>query len=451
MATRQLIMPALCSMCGARFSAPVEGIIDVGSNPALKSRFLSGRFNITRCPRCGNETVLNSPLLYHDPEHELALVLMPVELNLNHADQQRIIGDLTNALINSLPPEKRKGYLLTPQTFFTLQSLIDRVLQAEGITPEMIERQRARAKLIETFLQAKDEETLRTLVKQHEAELDYEFFQVLTASAQAVQADGHPEMARALLGLRALLAEMSSSARKAAAEADAAMGLGEMITREELRKRLQEARSDEEFEELVAVGRPLLDYTFFQDLTAQIESAEAKQDTETAARLRALRSRILDTAARQDEELRKAVQEATELLRSVLAAEDPRAFMQQNKERIDDLFLSILSANLQQARADGRSDLVARLQTIGDVASDILEERLPPEIRLIQQLMRAPYPEATGNLLAQNRALVTDQLLAIMENILGQLQAARQTRAAEHLKQVLEQARAIRQIAVQAS
>lgn len=449
MATRQLIMPVLCSVCGARFTAPVEGIVDVGSNPALKSRFLSGRFNMTRCPRCGNEAVLNSPLLYHDPEHELALVLMPVELNLNHADQQRIIGDLTNALINSLPPEKRKGYLLTPQVFFSLQSMMDRVLQAEGITPEMIERQRVKARLIETFLRARDEGTLRTLVKQHEAELDYEFFQVLTASAQAMQAEGRPEMARTLLGLRALLAEMSSAARKAAAEADAAMGLGEMITREELLKRLQEARSDEEFEELVAVGRPLLDYAFFQDLTTQIESAESKQDTETATRLRALRSRILDTAARQDEELRKAVQEAAELLRSVLAAEDPRAFMQQNKERIDDLFLSILSANLQQAQADGRSDLVARLQTIGDVVADILEERLPPEIRLIQQLMRASYPEETGELLTQNRALVTDQLLTVMESILGQLQAARQMRAAEHLKQVLEQARAIGQIAVQ--
>jgi hypothetical protein len=387
--------------------------------------------------------------LYHDPEHELALVLMPVELNLNHTDQQRIIGDLTNALINSLPPEKRKGYLLTPQVFFSLQSMMDRVLQAEGITPEMIERQRARARLIETFLRARDEETLRTLVKQHEAELDYEFFQTLTASAQAMQAEGHPEMARTLLGLRAVLVEMSSAARKAAAEADAALGLGRVITRQDLLERLQEAPSDEAFEELVAVGRPLLDYAFFQELTAKIEAAESQQDAETANRLRALRSRILDTAARQDEEMRKAVQESAELLKSVLMAEDPRAVMQQNKERIDDLFLSILSANLQQARADGRSDLAARLEAIGDIAADILEERLPPEIRLIQQLMRAAYPEETGELLTQNRALVTEQMLTIMENILQQLEAARQTRAAERLRQILEQARAISQIAVQ--
>ncbi len=450
MATRQLIMPALCSLCGARFTAPVEGIVDVGSDPTLKSRFLSGRFNMTRCPRCGNEAVLNSPLLYHDPEHELALVLMPVELNLNHTDQQRIIGDLTNALINSLPPEKRKGYLLTPQVFFSLQSMIDRVLQAEGITPEMLERQRAKVQLIETFLRARDEETLRTLIKQHEADLDYEFFQVLTSSAQAMQMEGRPEMARTLLGLRALLAEMSSAARKAAAEVDAAMGLGEVITREELLKRLQEAPSDEEFEELVAVGRPLLDYTFFQELTAQIESAESAQDGQKAAQLRALRSRILDVTARQDEELRQALQEAAGLLKTILMAEDPRAAIQENKERIDDLFLSVLSANLQQARADGRSDLVARLQAIGDMVSEVLEERLPPEIRLIQRLMRASYPEGTGELLAQNRDLVNDQLFAVMESILKQLQAARQTRAAEHLKQVLGQARAISQVTVQA-
>ncbi|MCS7260806.1 MAG: hypothetical protein NZ765_08515, partial [Anaerolineae bacterium] len=70
------------------------------------------------------------------------------------------------------------------------------------------------------------------------------------------------------------------------------------------------------------------------------------------------------------------------------------------------------------------------------------------EVRLIQQLMRAAYPEETGQLLTQNRALLTEQLFTIMENILQRLEAARQVRAAERLKQILEQARTISQIAV---
>ena len=440
MATRKLIMPTLCPACGARFTAPAEGIIDVGSDPGLKGRFLRGQTNVTRCPQCGAETMMNTPLLYHDPDHELALVLMPVELALHHNDQQRIIGDLTNALINSLPPERRKGYLLSPQTFFTMQSLIDRVLQAEGITPEMIERQRARGRLIETFLQARDEETLRALVKEHDAELDYEFFQVLTASAQSAQVDGHPELARALMGLRALLAEMSATARSAVAEVNAALGLGETITRDELLARLRSAKDDEEWDALVAAGRPLLDYAFFQSLTAQIDTAP---DAETAAQLRALRSRILDTTARQDEEARAAMQAAADLLKTVLQSDDPEAVLRQHMAEIDDLFMAVVAANVQQAQADKRSDWVERLRTIGNLASAILEEQLPPAIRLLQQLLRAATPEEQQQLLTANRQHINEEFTQTLSGLIQQLEAARQQPVADRLKHVLEQAQAL--------
>lgn len=445
MATRKLMMPTLCPACGARFTAPAEGIIDVGSDPSLKGRFLRGQANLAQCPQCGAEAIMNTPLLYHDASHELALVLMPVELTLHHNDQQRIIGDLTNSLINSLPAEQRKGYLLAPQTFFTMQSLIDRVLQAEGITPEMIERQRTRGRLIETFLQAKDEDTLRALVKEHDAELDYEFFQVLTASAQSAQADGRPELARALMGLRALLAEMSATARAAVAEVNAAMGLGEPITRDELLSRLQSVESDEEWDALVAGARPLLDYSFFQNLTAQIEAAP---DSDTAARLRALRSRILDTTARQDEEARVAMQEAAGLLKTVLQSDDPEAVLRQHVDEIDDLFFAVVTANLQQAQADKRSDWVQRLRQIGSLASAIVEEQLPPEIRLLQQLLRAATAEEWQLLLAANKEHITAEFTDALAGLIQQMEATRQSKVAERLKQVLEQAQAMVQGAV---
>jgi hypothetical protein len=439
------MMPTLCPACGARFTAPAEGIIDVGSDPGLKGRFLRGQVNLARCPQCGAEAAMNTPLLYHDPAHELALVLMPVELTLHHNDQQRIIGDLTNALINSLPPEQRKGYLLAPQTFITMQSLIDRVLQAEGITPEMIERQRSRGRLIETFLQAKDEEALRLLVKEHEAALDYEFFQVLTASAQSAHAEGRPELARALMGLRALLAEMSATARAAAAEVNAALGLGESITRDELLNRLKAATNDDEWDALVAAGRPLLDYAFFQNLTAQIEAAP---DSDTAGRLRALRSRILDTTARQDEEARVAMQEAANLLKTVLQADNPETVLREHVEEIDDLFFAVVTANLQQAQAGKRSDWVERLRHIADLASSILEEQLPPEIRLLQRLLRAGTPEQWQQLLADHRAHISAEFMNALAGLIQQLEAARQSQAAERLKQIQEHARTLAQGAV---
>ena len=43
-----------------------------------------------------------------------------------------------------------------------MQGLIDQVLQADGVTPEMMQAQRDRVKLVETFMQA-SEDTLPNL------------------------------------------------------------------------------------------------------------------------------------------------------------------------------------------------------------------------------------------------------------------------------------------------
>jgi hypothetical protein len=389
---------------------------------------------------------MTAPLLYHDPEHESALVLMPHELNLSHPEQQRIIGDLTNALLNKLPPEQRKGYLLTPKTFFSQESMINAVLEAEGITPEMLERQKGKAKLINEFLQAQDEDTLRRLVKEHDAELDYEFFQILTASAQAAYVDGQRDLAQALLGLRSLLAELSSQGRAAVAEVDAAMGLGETITREELLKRLEATESEEEFDRLVASGRPLLDYAFFQNLTSQIEAAE---DADRANRLKALRTRILDTTAKQDDEARARVQGAGELLKAILEAPDPRAAVQEHLEEIDDAFFLVLNANMQRAEAENRQGLVQALGQVADIVVGLMEDRLPPEVRLVNRLLTAPYPDGTRRLLEGERQLVTPEFLVGLDQVIAELQEAGNQELAEHMQKVKEQAQVFTQVILQ--
>jgi hypothetical protein len=385
---------------------------------------------------------MNTPLLYHDPAHELALVLMPNELNLRDNNQQRIIGDLTNALINSLPPEQRKGYLLNPKIFFTMPSMLNAVLEAEGITPEMIERQRAKAQLIDQFLHAQDEESLRKLVKEHDAELDYQFFQVLTAWAQNAQADGQTDVAQALLGLRALLADWSSGGRAALAEVNASMGLGETITREDLLARLQAAQFDEEFEALVAAGRPLLDYAFFQNLTTQIEAAA---DADSAIRLKALRTRILDTTAKQDEEIRATMRRAADLLGAILQADDPQATARQHLDEIDDAFFMVLSANMRHAEAENRRNLAQALRQVADMVLALLEDRLPPEVRLVNRLLEAPYPDGTRQLLEAQREVVTPQFVASLDQIIAQLDQAGNAEAANHMKQVKSQAEIVAQ------
>ena len=125
-----------CPNCQAQFTAPIHSIID-GQDPELKSALLQGRLNVAECPQCGLADILNSPLLYYDQEKELALVLAPNDLHLMGADQEKVIGNLTNTLINSLPAEERKFYLFNPKQFLTMDGLIKAVLEADGITEEI--------------------------------------------------------------------------------------------------------------------------------------------------------------------------------------------------------------------------------------------------------------------------------------------------------------------------
>jgi hypothetical protein len=67
-----------CPNCHQPFSAILEQIIDVGRDPQGKARLLAGRTNLVTCPHCGFQTVLSTPLVYHDPTKELLMVHIPM-------------------------------------------------------------------------------------------------------------------------------------------------------------------------------------------------------------------------------------------------------------------------------------------------------------------------------------------------------------------------------------
>src|SRR5574341_2217194 len=126
-----------CPNCRQPIVADIEQLFDVGEDPAAKQRLLSGTTNVVRCPHCGFQGNLATPLVYHDPDKELLLTFFPPEVNLPRDEQERLIGASINQVVNRLPQEKRKGYLLRPQAMLTLQGMIERILEADGITREI--------------------------------------------------------------------------------------------------------------------------------------------------------------------------------------------------------------------------------------------------------------------------------------------------------------------------
>ena len=59
--------------------------------------------------------------------------------------------------MNQLPKDNFKAYMFNPKRSLTMQGLIDQVLEADGITQEMLEEQRQRVQLVQQFIEADDE------------------------------------------------------------------------------------------------------------------------------------------------------------------------------------------------------------------------------------------------------------------------------------------------------
>ena len=125
-----------CPRCRQQIPAQVEQLFDVTADPASKQRLLGHVSNYAHCPICGFEGPLSTPIVYHDNEKELLLTYFPSELGLPVNDQERLVGPLITRVMNNLPAEKRKGYLLRPASFLTFQSMIEKILEKDGVSKE---------------------------------------------------------------------------------------------------------------------------------------------------------------------------------------------------------------------------------------------------------------------------------------------------------------------------
>jgi len=146
-----------CVQCRQPVRATVQGLIDPAQNPQAKVALLSGTLNTTPCPNCGTANSVLTPLLYHDASKELLISFVPMELGLSRDAQEKAIGELLREVTTNLPQGAFKAYMLQPRQALTMQGLVEQVLAADGVTSEMLQAQRDRVKLVETFIQASDE------------------------------------------------------------------------------------------------------------------------------------------------------------------------------------------------------------------------------------------------------------------------------------------------------
>lgn len=428
-----------CPNCGNVYHAPVRSIIDVGVEPRLRDAFLSGVLNAVACPKCQTAIMVEVPLVYHDPDAEFLAVYFPPQLNIPEMQKQKMIGELTKSLMRSLPPDQRKGYFLSPRQYSTLQNLTDAVLGTMGISQEMIDRQRKKVKLIEQFsVMADDPKGLQMLLKGNESQIDVEFYTILTNMREQAAVTGDQKKAERLRLLEQNLMPLTPFGRRLAKQREAVASLEKLDSPEAFFERVVKADLDEA-EAIATVARPLMDYTFFEQLTGRIDAVQGPERD----RLLALREKLLEVTDRLDQAAHAVIREKVELLGDLISDLSPRSALRAHAEEVDELFMAILRTSIQQAKDRGDQDLMSVLEMIQDEAVQIIQESYPPEVQFINELLLQPYPEGTRQMLREYRDEVTPELLDLMARMvedLGQTDNPNSAELAKRLRDIRAQA-----------
>jgi hypothetical protein len=420
----------------------VEQLFDAGADPEAKQKFLSGNFNMANCPNCRYQGPLSTPVVYHDPEKELLMTYFPPELGLPVNEQERLIGPLITQVVNKLPPEKRKAYLLRPQTMLTLQSMIERVLQGEGITREMMEVSQQRLNLLQRLLSASSADVRQEILRQEGRLIDERFFEILGQLIEASLAQGDQNSARALAGLQQEILPQTEVGRKLqaqSAEVQAAVetlqkASQEGLTREKLLDLFLAAPNETRLTTLVSMARSGLDYEFFRILSERIDRAR----DEEKARLTALRERLLQLTQEIDRRLQEQMKQSVTLLDEILAAENVDEAAQAALPEMDDLFGEALRSELQKARESHDLDRQARLQRVVGV---IQQASTPPaEIGLAEELMGAETEEERRVFLEEHADQITPEFLQVLSSLVSQLEQQGQAELGQRMQEAYRSA-----------
>lgn len=428
-----------CPNCRQPVIAEIDQVFDVFQDPSAKQRFMSGAFNVLQCQACGYQGMVAVPLLYHDPDKELLMTFVPPEMGMPRNEQERMIGSLLNQVINALPQEKRKGYLLNPQSALTLQGMVERVLESEGITREMIQAQQQRVNLLRRLITITDDSVLTEVVSQEEKLIDGEFFMLMNRLIEAGMAGGDQESARRLAELQKKLLPITEYGRQVQEQStqiqsaiNELQAMGQNLNRENFLDLLTKSTDETRLSVLVSLARPVLDYQFFQLLSERIDKASGEQK----ANLSELRPRLLEMVQEIDRQMEARQQEARQIIETLLKASDLQEALLQSIPAIDEFFMQELSNSINEARRQGNLERSAKLNQISEMIEKMSS---PPELALVQEFLEIELQAERQAFLEAHADQIGDGFIEMLANISSQVEASGDQEMIERFRQANRQ------------
>lgn len=413
-----------CPRCRQPIMAEINQLLDVSSDPQAKQMLLSGQINLAQCPACGYQGMIPTPIVYHDAEKELLLTFFPPEIGLPINEQEKLIGPLINQVMNRLPQEKRKAYLLRPQTMLSMQHLIERVLEGDGITKEMIQDQQKKVDLIRRLMEAAPESRVQ-IVENEKDLIDDTFFGLFSRLMESAVMGRDEKAAKELADIQQIIlekTELGQEILKQNAEAEAAVkALQEAgksgLTREKLVDLFVESSSEIRTATLVRLARNGMDYAFFQILTGKVDQASGDEKD----RLSRLRDDLLKMTAEIDLELQEQASRIKGLIDKLVEAPDIEKTTQQILPAVNEIFVDVLRQEIQSAREKSDIERAGKLQKIVEVIQKASAP--PPEYELLEKLLSANGEDEIQKELDTNADKITPEFIQLLSGVISQAES----------------------------
>ena len=307
----------------------------------------------------------------------------------------------------------------------TFKGMIELILEADGISKEMLDAQEKRMGLIQRLMETSPDGR-EALIEQEDALIDDDFFTLFSRLAEVALMSNDSASAEGLRALQETLLSHSTKGRQLKNEAEeinaarqALEAIGQALTREVLLDLIVDSPNAARTRAYVQMVRPGLDYQFFQMLSERIDSAAGDEKQ----RLETLRAQLLELTQDIDRVLEQRKQLARKNLNSLLEVDDIAAALQANLGAVDEFFVEALTEALEEARQAG--DL-ARSEKLGEVMAALESfSAQPPEMEFVEELLELADDEDAVKQLLQSQTEETHQKLSeLLMNLMTQVQAS---------------------------
>jgi uncharacterized protein YfeS len=412
-----------CPQCRQPVLVEVEQVFDLAKDPLAKQKLLSNQANFVQCSACGYQGILGVPVVYHDPDKELLLTFFPPDLNTPVNEQEKQVGPLIQRIMDNLPKEKRKAYLLQPKSMLTYQTLIEKILEADGITKEMLDNQQKRVNLLQRLLQSPPDQRLK-IIEQEKDIVDISFFSILSRIIESAMAEGDENSQKPLLELQQQLFENTETGKQLFSQAKetetAIKALQEAgkdgLTREKLLDILISNNSEAQISTIASLARAGLDYEFFRILSEKIENTQDQQEKE---KLTKLREDLLAITDEIDKQVQAQLARSKETLEKILANENIEEELSRQLPQINEAFLQVLQNELSIARKSGDLDRIQKLERVMIV---IEKASAPPEeVKLLEELLAYEDESNLNEMIIKNGESITQEFIDILNSVMTRL------------------------------